>query len=221
MHVRETRRRNAPNHQNQEGSAITGMNQAGSYQFRSIRWRRRERDVPFAEHPRPATHTLVVNGERIEALASPTTTLLQVLRDQLTLTGSKEACGRGECGACTVLVGETAVMACTVLALLTDGPVETIEGITESARDLREAFADHGGFQCGYCTPGQIVRAEALLRDRRPLDEATVRSRMAGNFCRCTGYAQIVDAVLATAVERRTSASTGRGELRSVPEDVA
>ena len=164
-------------------------------------------------------HILVVNSDECEVSTAPTTTLLQVLRGQLGLMGSKEACGRGECGACTVLLGAVPVMACTVLAQLVDEPVTTIEGVAEDARDLREAFADHGGFQCGYCTPGQIVRAEALLRAGGPLDEATVRSCMAGNFCRCTGYVQIVDAVLATAAARGSVMAGGDDGSRSTPGD--
>jgi aerobic-type carbon monoxide dehydrogenase small subunit (CoxS/CutS family) len=127
---------------------------------------------------------------------APGDTLLHVLRDQLRLTGAKEACGRGECGACTVLIDGVAVMSCVTLAALVRGDVTTIEGLTEEARDLREAFADRGAFQCGYCTPGQIVRAAALVREPGPPDERTVRTQVSGNVCRCTGYTQIVDAVL-------------------------
>ena len=133
---------------------------------------------------------------------APEATLLDVLRDQLRLTGAKEACGRGECGACTVLVDGTPVMSCVMLAALVPGEVTTIEGLTDEARDLREAFADMGAFQCGFCTPGQIVRATALLREGGQLDERAVREQMSGNVCRCTGYTQIVDAVLLGARRR-------------------
>ncbi|HET9808906.1 MAG TPA: (2Fe-2S)-binding protein [Candidatus Limnocylindria bacterium] len=148
------------------------------------------------------TMTLRVNGKSITIDAAPDDTLLDVLRDRLRLTGSKESCGRGECGACTVLVNGTPVMSCVMLAALVRGHVTTIEGLAEDARDLREAFADAGAFQCGFCTPGQIVRASALLREAPNPDERTVREQMSGNVCRCTGYTQIVDAVLATAHTR-------------------
>ena len=145
---------------------------------------------------------LRVNGRDVDAEVAPGDSLLDVLRDRLRLTGAKEACGRGECGACTVLLDGTPVMACITLAMLVHGEVTTIEGIAEEARDLREAFADAGAFQCGYCTPGQIVRASALLKDGGALSERGVREQMSGNICRCTGYTQIVDAVLSTARRR-------------------
>jgi aerobic-type carbon monoxide dehydrogenase small subunit (CoxS/CutS family) len=159
--------------------------------------------------------TLTVNGRATELEIAPGDSLLDVLRDRLHLTGAKEACGRGECGACTVLLDGTSVMSCVVLASLVRGEVTTIEGIAEEARDLREAFADAGAFQCGFCTPGQIVRAAALLRDVPDLDERIVREQMSGNVCRCTGYTQIVDAVLATgrnrAARRPSDLATVRG----------
>lgn len=161
--------------------------------------------------------TLRVNGKSIPIRVAPGDTLLHALRDRLRLTGAKEACGRGECGACTVLADGVPVMSCVMLASLVRGEITTIEGLTEEARDLREAFADAGAFQCGFCTPGQIVRATALLRDEPNADESRVRGEMSGNVCRCTGYSQIVDAVLATArkrAERRRSdlATVGGGD---------
>jgi aerobic-type carbon monoxide dehydrogenase small subunit (CoxS/CutS family) len=149
-----------------------------------------------------ATRRLRVNGRDVDAEFAPGDSLLDVLRDRLRLTGAKEACGRGECGACTVLVDGTPVMSCITLAALVRGEVATIEGLADEARDLREAFADAGAFQCGYCTPGQIVRAAALLRQGTPTGEQAVRFEMSGNICRCTGYTQIVDAVLSTARRR-------------------
>ncbi len=143
-----------------------------------------------------------VNTERVEVEAPGMRRLLDVLREDLALTGTKEGCGEGECGACTVLVDGIPVMACVTLAMLVRGEVTTIEGLTDEARDLREAFADAGAFQCGYCTPGQIVRATALLRQGMPVGEQAVRFEMSGNICRCTGYTQIVDAVLSTARRR-------------------
>ncbi|MGH2378975.1 MAG: (2Fe-2S)-binding protein, partial [Candidatus Limnocylindria bacterium] len=137
-----------------------------------------------------------VNGRTHTVEAAPGDTLLRVLRDRLDLTGAKEACSRGECGACTVLIDGVPVVSCMQLAALVRGEVTTIEGLDEEARDLREAFADKGAFQCGFCTPGQIVRAAALVRESPAGDEATVRLQMSGNICRCTGYGQIADAVL-------------------------
>ncbi len=140
--------------------------------------------------------TLRVNGRAVEVAFAPGESLLRVLRERLRLTGAKEACGRGECGACTVLVDGLPVMSCVMLAAVVRGEVTTVEGLADEARDLRAAFADAGAFQCGYCTPGQIVRAAALVREAGPADERTVRLQMSGNVCRCTGYTQIVDAVL-------------------------
>jgi aerobic-type carbon monoxide dehydrogenase small subunit (CoxS/CutS family) len=137
---------------------------------------------------------LTVNGRPIEVVVEPDDRLLDVLRDRLGLLGTKEACGRGECGACTVLVGGRPVMSCLVLAARADN-VETIEGLRDEARGLREAFADAGAFQCGFCTPGQIVRGVALLRDGLPADDQALRREISGNICRCTGYSGIVRAL--------------------------
>jgi aerobic-type carbon monoxide dehydrogenase small subunit (CoxS/CutS family) len=146
---------------------------------------------------------LKVNGRQAEVEAAPDATLCAVLRDQMGLTGTKEACSRGECGACTVLVGGRPVMSCIVLAARVREEVTTIEGLADEALPLREAFAQHGAFQCGFCTSGQIVRATALLRSgalaHSADPERTVRKEMSGNICRCTGYTPIVDAVLQAA----------------------
>jgi aerobic-type carbon monoxide dehydrogenase small subunit (CoxS/CutS family) len=150
----------------------------------------------------PVRKTLMVNGRAAEVEIEPGDLLLDVLRERLRLTGAKEACGRGECGACTVLIDGTPVMSCVALAALVHGEVTTIEGLADESRDLREAFADAGAFQCGYCTPGQIVRATALLRQGTPTGEQAVRFEMSGNICRCTGYTQIVDAIQSTARRR-------------------
>ena len=117
----------------------------------------------------------------------------------------KQACGRGECGACTVLVGDRAVMSCTTLAALVTDEVTTAAGLGEGAADLRAAFADHAAFQCGFCTPGQVVRAEAVLRESVDRDRDEITRAMSGNVCRCTGYRQIVDAVCAVAESRRAA----------------
>jgi aerobic-type carbon monoxide dehydrogenase small subunit (CoxS/CutS family) len=148
---------------------------------------------------------LDLNGQQVPAQAEVGATLLSVLRD-LGLTGAKRACGQGECGACTVLLDGRAVMSCMLLAGEVGArAVTTVEGLAESCADLRAAFADRGAFQCGFCTPGHIVRAEALLRDGDVTDEAQVRKAISGNICRCTGYAAIVDAVLDTAAGRQTA----------------
>lgn len=145
--------------------------------------------------------TPTVNGRPVELLVAPDDRLLDVLRDQLGLLGAKEACGRGECGTCTVLLRGRPVMACLVLAVRADR-VETIEGLRDEAQPLRQAFADAGAFQCGFCTPGQIVRGVALLRQGLPEDERGLRRAMSGNICRCTGYAGIIHALRRVARER-------------------
>ena len=149
---------------------------------------------------------LIVNGSPATIDAAPATRLLDLLRDRLGLIGAKEACGRGDCGACTVLVGDRAVPSCLVLAARVDEPVRTVEGIASDASALREALADMGGLQCGYCTPGLVVRAHQLIEsgDCDPSDDE-VRRALAGNFCRCTGYNGVVAAVRRVAAGRSTS----------------
>ena len=147
--------------------------------------------------------TPTVNGRPVELWVAPGDRLLDVLRDRLGLLGAKHACGRGECGSCTVLLHGRPVMACLVLATRADH-VETIEGLRDEARPLREAFADAGAFQCGFCTPGQIVRAVALLRQGLPEDDRELRRAMSGNLCRCTGYAGIIRALRRAAQARET-----------------
>ena len=140
---------------------------------------------------------LMLNGEPVRIDVSPAARLIDVLRDRLGLTGAKEACGQGDCGACTVLVGDRAVPSCLVLAARVDEPVRTVEGLAEDAARLREALADCGGLQCGYCTPGLVVRAYQLVASGEcdGSDSEAVRRALAGNFCRCTGYNGIVAAV--------------------------
>jgi aerobic-type carbon monoxide dehydrogenase small subunit (CoxS/CutS family) len=138
--------------------------------------------------------TLTVNGQPTDVLVEPGDRLLDVLRDRLGLIGVKPACRLGECGACTVLMRGRPVMSCLVLAARADH-VETIEGLRDEARRLRAAFADTGAFQCGFCTPGQIVRGVALLRHGLPADDGELRREMSGNICRCTGYAGIIRAL--------------------------
>jgi aerobic-type carbon monoxide dehydrogenase small subunit (CoxS/CutS family) len=158
---------------------------------------------------------LKVNGMVVDAPGGSGIRLLDFLRNTLGLTGAKEACGRGECGACTVLVDGRPIVSCIALTETVSGDVTTIEGLAEECVTLRQAFADRGAFQCGFCTPGQIVRAAALLREPWPDDplehEAFVRHRMSGNICRCTGYTGIIDAILSVAdASRHKPAGTGR-----------
>jgi aerobic-type carbon monoxide dehydrogenase small subunit (CoxS/CutS family) len=148
--------------------------------------------------------TIAVNGSTHAVTTAPATMLSEVLREQLGLTSVKVACGRGECGACTVLIDGRPSMSCITPARLA-GEVTTLEGLVEESADLREAFADFGGFQCGFCTPGQIVHATALLRTTLPTDpqllREAIRCELAGNICRCTGYQLIVDAVISAVRE--------------------
>ena len=150
----------------------------------------------------------VINGESIEFLCEPRQSLLEVLRDTLGLTGSKEGCNNGNCGACSVLIDGALVNACLVLAVEIQGrQVTTIEGIAtpDGLHPLQQKFLEHAALQCGFCTPGFIVAAKALL-DRNPdPSEAEVRQWLAGNLCRCTGYDHIVKAILAAA-DRPTGA---------------
>jgi carbon-monoxide dehydrogenase small subunit/xanthine dehydrogenase YagT iron-sulfur-binding subunit len=158
---------------------------------------------------------LTVNGDDREVACQPMESLLAVLRDRLGLTAAKLACGRGECGACTVLVDGRPRMSCITPVGLA-GDIETLEGLVDESADLRAEFADRGAFQCGFCTPGQIVHATAILRGGLPDDpverRAAIRHRLAGNICRCTGYQAIVEAVAATAhrrADQSTASATG------------
>lgn len=142
--------------------------------------------------------SLSVNGEQVDALVDPAKTLLEVLREDLNLTGTKHGCELGECGACAVLVDGRPVLSCLALAVESNGgEVTTIEGISAGGElhPLQDAMADLGGSQCGYCTPGIIVTAKALL-DREPnATRDQIKEALSGNLCRCTGYLQIFEAV--------------------------
>lgn len=145
---------------------------------------------------------VTVNGRTRTARISPNHTLLEVLRDDLGLTGSKECCLVGECGACTVMLDGRSVDSCLVLAAEANGgAVTTIEGIAVAGRlsAVQQAFLDHGAAQCGFCIPGQIVSAHALLAANPHPTRADVEEGLAGNLCRCAGYEQIIEAVLAAA----------------------
>ncbi len=146
--------------------------------------------------------TLTVNDEPAEVLADGYKTLLEVLREDLQLTGTKHGCELGECGACAVLVDGQPVLSCLVLAVEAEGrAVTTIEGIAADGRlhPLQECFADLGGSQCGYCTPGILITAKALLDQEPRPSRARICEALSGNLCRCTGYLQIVEAVEAAA----------------------
>ena len=144
-----------------------------------------------------------LNGEPRELSVRANTRLIDLLRDGLGLTGTKEACSVGVCGACSVLIDGQLMSACLLPAAFVDGSrVTTIEGLAPDAEHLspvQDAFIRHGGFQCGICTPGQIVAATALLEENPHPNEGQVRAWMMGNLCRCTGYYQIVESILAAA----------------------
>ncbi len=145
------------------------------------------------------TLELTVNGEAVEALIDPATTLQQFLHNNLVMTGTKEGCGAGLCGCCTVLVDGMAVKSCLVLALQVRGKsVQTIEGLArEDALDpVQQSFIENGAIQCGFCSPGMIMASKALLNEKPHPSENDVRYALSGNLCRCTGYHKIVKAVL-------------------------
>jgi aerobic-type carbon monoxide dehydrogenase small subunit (CoxS/CutS family) len=145
---------------------------------------------------------LRVNGEDAAVAAGLHDTLLTILRDRLQLTAAKRGCNQGVCGACTVRIDGTTMRSCLSLAQACEGSeVVTLEGLETSPRlkALQAAFAAHGAFQCGFCTPGMLVSAEALLEDDAQPDEAAVRKALSGHLCRCTGYARIIQAVQAAA----------------------
>ncbi len=147
-----------------------------------------------------------VNGDAVEFLCEPDQTLLDVLRDELHLTGSKEGCASGDCGACSVLLDGRLVCACLVLGAEAEGgSVETIEGMAvgDDLHPLQRKFLEHAALQCGICTPGFLVAAKALLDGNTDPTETEVRYWLAGNLCRCTGYDKIVPAVLDAATEMR------------------
>jgi carbon-monoxide dehydrogenase small subunit len=147
-----------------------------------------------------------VNGDPVDFLCDPNTSLLNALRDELDLTGSKEGCGSGDCGACSVMMDGELVCSCLVLAAeAQDRRIETIEGMAQEGQlhPLQRKFLEHGALQCGFCTPGVLIAAKALLeRNPSPTEEET-RYWLAGNLCRCTGYDKIIRAVQDTAAELR------------------
>jgi carbon-monoxide dehydrogenase small subunit len=157
--------------------------------------------------------SFALNGNRMEMEVDPFWTLLELLREELEMTGTKYGCGSGECGACTVLVNGKAVNSCLFPAVEIDGAtVTTIEGLSKASGELhplQTAFIEQGAVQCGYCTPGMLMSAKALLDENPNPTEDEIRHALAGNFCRCTGYVQIVDAVKAA-----SHAISTKGEMR-------
>jgi aerobic-type carbon monoxide dehydrogenase small subunit (CoxS/CutS family) len=150
----------------------------------------------------PYDATLAVNGRQYPISVEPHRSLLWALRQELGLTGSKEGCDDSECGACMVLIDGRPVNSCSYLAVQADGrEITTIEGLAEGSElaPLQQAFLDAGGVQCGFCTPGMLISATALLRENASPTEDEVRLALAGNLCRCTGYQKIVSAVLSAA----------------------
>jgi xanthine dehydrogenase YagT iron-sulfur-binding subunit len=149
------------------------------------------------------TVELSVNGRRHRLQVEPRTTLLDALREDLGLTGTKKGCDHGQCGACTVLLGGRRVLACLTLAVMAAGhEVETIEGLAgEGLHPMQRAFLEHDAFQCGYCTPGQIMSAVGLVREGHAGSELEIREFLSGNLCRCGAYPNIVAAVHQAAAE--------------------
>ena len=154
----------------------------------------------------PQAIALQVNGERVEALVAPRTNLADFLREQLKLTGTHVGCEHGVCGACTIRVNGEIVRSCLMLAVQASGAtVETIEGLSDTGEisDLQEAFRARNALQCGYCTPAMLITAQDLLKAEAEPDRERIREHLSGNYCRCTGYHAIVDAVEATAMARK------------------
>jgi carbon-monoxide dehydrogenase small subunit len=150
----------------------------------------------------PISISLEVNGERVDAYVLPRTNLADFVREHLKLTGTHVGCEHGVCGACTVRVNGEIVRACLMLAVqANNASVETIEGLSDSGEiaDLQAAFRDRNALQCGFCTPGMLMAAQDLLKQSSEPDREQIREHLSGNYCRCTGYQAIVDAVEATA----------------------
>ena len=153
--------------------------------------------------------SFTVNGDLQELFVEPRKTLLAVIRDTIGLTGTKEGCSTGDCGACTVIVDGEPVTSCMMLGVSANGKeVTTIEGISSPGElhPVQQAFVEKGGYQCGFCTPGFIMAAKALLDDNPNIPEDEMRHALGGNICRCTGYTKIIEAVLSAAETMRANA---------------
>ncbi|MDA9280994.1 (2Fe-2S)-binding protein [Pseudomonadales bacterium] len=153
--------------------------------------------------------TTTINGDSIEFLCDPSQTLLQVLRNDLGMTGTKEGCGSGDCGACSVILDGELVCACLVLGVeAQDAAIETVEGVAahDQLHVIQEKFLEHAALQCGICTPGLIVSTKALLEENPSPTEEEARYFLAGNLCRCTGYDKIIKAVMDAAATMRQGA---------------
>lgn len=172
----------------------------------------------MAERPTKVAINCTVNGEAVTLNAYPMARLLDVLREELRLTGTKEGCGEGECGACSVLIDGVLVNSCLIPALQAEGTeLKTIEGIAsgEQLHAVQEAFIECGGAQCGICTPGMVIAAVNLLERTPEPTEAEIRDGLAGNLCRCTGYMKIFDAVVrACRNEETTQARSEHQDLK-------
>ena len=161
----------------------------------------------------PISISLDVNGERVDTSVLPRLNLADFLREHLKLTGTHIGCEHGVCGACTVRVNGEIVRACLMLAVQADGAsVETIEGLSDSGEiaDLQAAFRDRNALQCGFCTPAMLMAAQDLLKQNSTPDREKIREHLSGNYCRCTGYQAIVDAVEAVAKARTANAGIGK-----------
>jgi len=157
---------------------------------------------------------LTINGKKRKVETTTSTRLLDLLRDDLHLTGTKEGCGKGECGACTVIMNDELVASCLILAPQADGAViTTIEGIGdgENLDPIQEAFIETGAVQCGFCTPGMILAAKKLLEENSHPDEEEIKRSISGNLCRCTGYQKIFDAIK-LAGDRPSEINSGKDE---------
>ncbi|MCJ8499181.1 (2Fe-2S)-binding protein [Desulfatitalea alkaliphila] len=162
--------------------------------------------VPEGPPEKSAVIAFTLNGTAVTVHATPDRRVIDLLREDLGLTGSKEGCGTGECGACTIMVDGRTRLACLMVAAQLEGrTVETVESLADSdtGRRVRDAFVTHGAVQCGYCTPGMAMAALAVVRESPEADRPAIREALSGNLCRCTGYVQIIDAVVHVASEER------------------
>jgi aerobic carbon-monoxide dehydrogenase small subunit len=156
-----------------------------------------------------------LNGEEVELLVSPDEILLDVLRDRFNFTGTKKGCGKGECGACTVIINGKAVNSCMIPAMKAmDKEIQTIEGIgtPDNLHPLQQTFIDEGAIQCGFCTPGMIMSSKALLDNNLSPTREEIKEAISGNICRCTGYVKIEQAVMSAANRMKAQKSTEGGE---------